>query len=133
MAKYAFIYTNVDHGVSLHPGIRGEQNGERLDGGINADIPNDTLCRHVIAIHYIVIFAKAAPEDDLSTRLPFVDDGEIPGTVVLPCDRDGTILVNGSFLAVPNDCCICGRLDFEAMLHANRQLCASTREYIYSL
>ena len=133
MASYAFLYVN--HGEGLHVG--GEHNAERLDGDKNTDVPNDRWRRDVIRVHYIVITIintqALAPEDNASTVLPQVVDGDIPGRVVLPCDRDGTVRVHSGFLAAQNGCRICVRLDLNAMLHVNRQLCASTREYIHSL
>jgi len=130
MASYASVYVN--HGEGLHVG--GEHNAERLDGGKNTFVPNDRRRRDVIRVHYIIIITLAlAPEDDVSTVLPEVVDGNIPGRVVLPCDRDGTVRVNGGFLAAENGCRIRLRFDFDAMLHVDRQLCASTRECIHSL
>lgn len=131
MASYAFLYVN--HGEGLHVG--GEHNPERLDGVKNTDVPNDRRRRDVIRVHYIIKLntQALAPEDDASTVLPQVVDGDIPGRVVLPCDRDGTVRVNGGFLAAQNGCRIRVRLDLDAMLHVNRQLCASSKECIHSL
>ena len=121
MASYAFLYLN--HGEGLHVG--GEHNAERLDGGKNTDVPNDRRRRDVIRVHYIIIIINTqalAPEDNASTVLPQVVDGDIPSRVVLPCDRDGTVRVNGGFLAAQNGCRIHVRLDPKAILHVNRQL-----------
>jgi len=101
MASYAFLYVN--HGEDLHVG--GEHNAERLDGGKNTHVPNDRRRRDVIRVHYIMIITQAlAPEDDASTVLPEVVDGDIPGRVALPCDLDGTVRLNGGFLAAQNGC-----------------------------
>jgi len=77
---------------------------------------------HAVHVH------RRAREDDASTVLPVVDGGNIPGRNALPCDNDGTISLKVGCLAAQDACLIRSRLDFEARLHANRQLCASTRE-----
>ena len=101
MASYAFLYVN--HGEDLHVG--GEHDAERLDGGKNTHVPNDRRRRDVIRVHYIMIITQAlAPEDDASTVLPEVVDGDISGRVALPCDLDGTVRLNGGFLAAQNGC-----------------------------
>ena len=76
----------------------------------------------------MAITQAVAPEDDASTVLPLVLDGDILGRVTLPSDLDGTVLVNDGFLAAQNGCLICARLDFDTGLHVNRQLCALNRE-----
>ena len=134
MASYAFLYVN--HGEGLHVG--GEHNAERLDGDKNTDVPNDRWRRDVIWIHCIVITIintqALAPEDDASTVLPQVVDGDISVRVVLPCDRDGTVRVHGGFLAAQNGCRICVRLDLDAMLPCQSSVvCINERIYTLTL
>ena len=71
---------------------------------------------------------RLAREDDASTVLPAVDGGNAPGRNALPRDNDGTVSLKVGCLAAQDGCLVRARLDFEARLHANRQLRASTRE-----
>ena len=70
---------------------------------------------------------RLAGEVDVSTVLPVVEGDNIPGRVALHCDLDGTVFFEFDYLAAQNGCLIRVRLDFDAGLHANCQLCASTR------
>ena len=128
MTSFASLYIN--HGEGLHVG--GGHHAERLDGVKNTDVPKDRRRRDVIRVHYITIWV-ITPEDDASTVLPDVVDSDIPGRVAPPCDGDGTVSVHGGFLAAQNACGVRARLDFDAMLHVNHQLCASTRECVDAL
>jgi len=70
---------------------------------------------------------RLARDDDMSTVLPVVEGGNIPGRVALPCDLDGTVGFKLGLLAAQDAWLLRARLDFETGLHANRQLCALTR------
>ena len=88
----------VNHGLSL--GVGDEQNGEGYDGGKNTCLPYDTLSGDVMGDGYILaVHNRRAREDEVSSVLPQVEDGNIPGRVTLPFDMDGTIRFNGGCLA----------------------------------